>query len=67
MDSTMYRFPFPLQKDEVHIRWEWFRPETDDGLDADMKQHLEMGGLELRAIPCSRGDEDEHEHGRDKA
>ena len=58
MHSTWGRQPFPIE--ELHIRWEWFMPDDFSSYGEDMRQHLEAGGLDLRQVPCSQGDEAEH-------
>lgn len=58
MHSTWGRTPYPVE--ELHIRWEWFKPNDFSSYDEAMRDHLEAGGLELRQIPCIRGDEVEH-------
>lgn len=35
--------------------WEWFRPDSLDGLDPAMRDHVMRGGLELREIGTGRG------------
>ena len=58
MHSTWGRKPYP--DEELHIRWEWFMPDDFSSYDEAMREHLEKGGLELRQVPCSQGDEAEH-------
>jgi hypothetical protein len=58
MHSTWGETPYPVE--ELHVRWEWFKPDDFSGYDEATRQHLEAGGLELRRVPCSRGDDESH-------
>lgn len=58
MHSTWGKMPYPPA--ELHIRWEWYTPTGLSGYSAAMRDHIQAGGLDIRQVPCSRGDEAEH-------
>lgn len=56
MASMMYRLPDP-EFHPLHITYEWFTPDDLSGYDEAMREHIQMGGLDLRRITCTVNDE----------